>query len=228
MKNMKKKVVIIATMVLLLAVVLVMSVSTFAKYSTTATPSTNNATVAKWGFVLTADADELFGKEYGAATDNLASVVAAGSGVNVKAATGTTKNIVAPGTTGSATITVNGTAEVLAKLTISVTGTDISLTKDAATYNPIKWTLNDGSSDVVSNGTLAELNAYTATFAAGEEVNKTYTVTWTWALNNAATGIDGLSVDAADTMLATGATTGYTAVTDLSFEIGATIEQIQQ
>ena len=229
MKNMKKKVVIVAAMVLLLATVLVMSMSTFAKYTTAATPATNNATVAKWGFVLSANADNLFPNKYGAADANkIADAWADADDAKVSVVGASDAKVVAPGTTGSATITVSGSAEVRAQLSIGVTGTDISLTETATgkVYNPIVWTLKDGAT-VVATGSLADINDYVITIEAGQSVEKTYTVTWTWAFDNASTGIDGLSVDEADTMLASTAATGYTAVTNLSFTINATIDQIQ-
>ena len=231
MKNMKKKVIIIAAMVLLLATVLVMSMSTFAKYRTAATPASNSATVAKWGFVLTANADNLFPNQYGEAdAAEIADAWVTDEGVSVKGKDGAC--VVAPGTTGYATLTVNGTAEVRAKLSFSVSGNDIYLTKgdgdNAQTYNPIVWTLKEGDT-TLATGSLADITAHEVILEAGDVLsNKVYTLSWTWAFENAATGIDGLDANAADTMLASETLAeGYTANKTLSFTLDAAIEQIQ-
>ena len=55
---------IITAMVALIALVVGMGGYTFAKYFTSTGTHSNQATVAKWGFVLSANATNLFGEEY--------------------------------------------------------------------------------------------------------------------------------------------------------------------
>ncbi len=231
MKNMKKKVVIIAAMVLLLAAVLVMSISTFAKYTSTATTDANTATVAKWGLTIQADAAGLFGSEYGEA-DATTKLATTGTGVNVIADSA----VVAPGTTGFMTFTVTGTADVSAQVKFA-----LNMTSEIAldTYKPVKWTLHDGSSNVVTDGTVAQINEYfnsnpeALVIEQGEVVEATtYTLTWSWAFDNAAaSGVGELTGNQADTLLgqkANGEDIGaYTAVTEMSFTVSANFEQTQ-
>ena len=238
MKNMKKKVVIVAAMVLLLATVLVMSMSTFAKYTSTATPVSANATVAQWGLVANANAANLFPAKYGPAASNLADAWVDADAAKVSVADSGTAATVAPGTTGSVSFGVSGTAEVLAKVTITATGTDLVLTKGSETYSPIKWSLSKNGVAVAEyqNKTLAEIVTYLNTDAIDETIqpNSTvaaeYVLTWTWAFNNTdASGIAGLDGNAADTILgklAVGAVEGYSK-TDVSFGVTVAVEQIQ-
>ena len=184
--NKKKKMLVILSIVLMLTMVVGMGAFTFAKYVTTQTAG-DRADAAQWGFVITADASKLFGKDYtlsGAGTS--ATVVPTGSGVAVKA-TGT-GNVVAPGTTGSMTFSISGKAEVLAKVSLEKAATtDIHLD----TYYPVKWTLKENGTSVRTDVTLSE--ALTAlessvdgigSIAPGTEVNKTYVLSWTWAFDS--------------------------------------------
>lgn len=219
----RKKSVILAAIVLLLIAVLALGATTYAKYVTSQTVPTKQATVAKWGFTVTANADDLFSDAYNKGGKVDATVE--GAAVDVKAS-GLT---VAPGTSGSMTFSVIGSAEVLAKLTVTASGTDVSLTKteDSSVYNPVKWTLKQGDTAFVTDGTLVavveELNGITATYQPGAEaLSDEYEISWAWAF-------DGN--DEYDTILgqfANGTTVnGYTAVTGLSFSLTVSIEQIQ-
>lgn len=239
MKNMKKKVVIVAAMVLLLATVLVMSMSTFAKYTSSSTQSAN-ATVAKWGLVLKADTAELFGENYGAKNADGLSAVATGAGVNVVAS----EVVVAPGTTGSMSFDVDGTADVAAAVTFSITDvTEIALGDGTNTYYPVVWTLTTEAAPetVLKSGKLADIKAYFDTLGAvaipaGGTISTKYVLTWEWAFENSAassSGVGTLSCDQADTLLglkAAGETidAAYTtAQTSMSFTISANFVQTQ-
>ena len=194
--NKKTRGIIIAAMVLLLIAIMCFCGVTFARYITKSSVPTQQATVAKWGFVVSANAENLFGKGY-----NKGEIVAkpdeAGAVVDVKAATST----VAPGTKGEMTFGVTGSAEVLAQLKVAVkadTLKDISLTKGsgetAEVYNPIKWTLSSKSaadSDFTAvtdaeNKTLAEiveeLKKITAKIEIGQSFDTTYKLSWKWEL----------------------------------------------
>ena len=237
-KNTSKKArpLIIAVMVLLVGVVLCMGGFTLAKYITSTQNQSNQATVAKWGFVVTADATELFGSEYKGTGLAVTGSAATGT-VVVEANTENQNNLVAPGTTGSMTFTISGTAEVMSKLTIAATSTsDVVLTNgEGETYSPIKWTLKKG--DVVVEGCDGVqidtiVNKINALDDQDQEVAPnaqlqcagTYTLTWSWAFSN--------GNDALDTVLgqiANGSTVdGYTATTSIDFGLTISIEQIQK
>lgn len=227
--NRKKTVVIVA---LLLALVLLLGIGgyTLAKYITSGSGD-GTATVAKWGYTVSVDTSNLFGKNYKAnvVTDDT-------TAANLEVASSSDANVVAPGTTGSMTIEIKGTAEVASKLNIKVADVqEISLTYGSTTYNPVKWTLNDSEKDVVKDGTLAAVEAelnkvQDVEYNAGDTVNKTYTLTWTWAF-------DGGN-DAADTALGllaaekTATKVGEEDITasnlTVKFTITASIEQIER
>ena len=183
--NNKKKMLVILSIVLMLTMVVGMGAFTFAKYVTTHTAD-DQADTAQWGFVITADASDLFGTDYTlSGTGTSATVVPTGSGVAVKA-TGA-GNVVAPGTTGSMSFSISGKAEVLAKVSLELAATkDIHL--DA--YYPVKWTIRENGTSVCKNEKLSEaLKALKSSveepssIAPGTVVNKTYVLSWTWAFS---------------------------------------------
>ena len=184
--NKKKKMLVILSIVLMLTMVVGMGAFTFAKYVTTHTAD-DQANTAQWGFVITADASDLFGTDYTlSGTGTSATVVETGNGVAVKA-TGT-GNVVAPGTTGSMTFSISGKAEVLAQVSLEWTETaDIHL--DA--YYPVKWTITESVSGtpVCENAklfdALTELkSSVDGTIEPGTVVNKTYVISWAWAFDS--------------------------------------------
>lgn len=230
MENTKKrKSLIVVAMLLLLALIIGMSGFTFARYYTETGEKSNTATVAKWGFVLSATPDNMFGSEYKSAGTNISSTAGTGS-VNIQAAS----NVVAPGSTGTATFSVSGEAEVRAQVKISFVFNGISLTKDGETYDPIVWTLKKGDS-VVATG-ASDIEAYFNTNGVIEPGETTsvagdYTLVWEWAFNNeGASGITGLTANQADTILGKWAngdqTEGYTADLNLGLTVNMSIEQI--
>ncbi len=233
--NIKRKPIIFVAVLLMIAII-AMSAYTFAKYTTSTNVDSQSATVAKWGFTVSADATNLFASDYSVADEaTLATKVE--DGVAVDAA----DVVVAPGTTGSMSFSINGNSEVRAQLNVTATGTDVSLTKGEQTYNPVKWTLAkdntavSGCENVTLDTIVTYLNAMDETIEAGANYSKagSYTLTWTWAFTGADSGITGLSVDAADTILgqaAAGQTidTAYTAVTSISnFSLSISVDQIQ-
>lgn len=182
--NKKKKMLVIASIVLMLTMVVGMGAFTFAKYVTTHTAD-DQANTAQWGFVITADASDLFGTDYTlSGTGTSATVVPTGSGVAVKA-TGE-GNVVAPGTTGSMTFSISGKAEVLAKVSLVLAETkDIHLNN---AYYPVKWTITENGTSVCKNAklfdALTELKSKVdGTIEPGTVVNKTYVISWTWAFS---------------------------------------------
>ena len=134
------------------------------------------------------------------------------------------------------TITVNGKADVLAQLSIDVANDykDISLKEGEQPYKPIKWTLKknnaavDGVSDVTLETLVGKLNSTETTINAGDNIDDTYTISWSWPLDS--------SNDDADTVLgwySAGKTGNYNSsiytdiVNQIKLDLSVTIKQIQ-
>lgn len=193
-KNSNKKSVFVIALLLLLVAVIGFGGYTMSKYISSKSDN-GTASVAKWGFNVKADVTNVFGSNYemktGAASSTVTNETDA-TKLTVKAS-GTSK-LVAPGTTGSLTFGFGGTSEVLAKFTFDLQVNDISLayTKDGAagTYSPIKWTLNDGATNVVDKGTIEAVKGALnkeVTLNPGETLEeKNYTLTWVWDFESSA------------------------------------------
>jgi hypothetical protein len=123
-----KVTVIVAVLLALIIAIFAMAGTTFAKYVSKSS-TTNQATVAKWGYVVTVDGSNLFSDKYNDVNSDakLASYSSGDStAVVLKASSATdTKQRVAPGTTGNMTITISGRAEVLSNISVSVTTDDL-------------------------------------------------------------------------------------------------------
>lgn len=195
-KDNRKSIFVIGLLLLLVAVI-GFGGYTLSKYVTKKDAS-GSASVAKWGFTVSADAKNLLGQEYKYDGTN-STVNAGGDKVTVKSNT-SAGNIVAPGTTGSMTFTIGGTAEVKAKIAVDMKVTSDVVLKYKTTaapeetpveYYPVKWTLKktvgENTTTVVENRTLAQLKddlaTLNATVGAGEAYANaaTYTIEWAWA-----------------------------------------------
>lgn len=255
MKNNRKYLIVVA-MLVLLAVVLFMGGSTYAKYLTQKDVATEQATVAKWGYVITENAEKFFGTDYTKGEENTATVVADGSGASISAFS--TTKVVAPGASGFMTLDINGKAEVLSKITFTVTGglnesvrneqaEAIQLThaNGAAlnpVYEPIKWTVTSAGDTTLdnlpTNATLAQLETWleglNTEFAAvtpNTNINIELTISWVWAFeqqNNAYdTMLGDLATGDADLLTTKYATNTPVGVTVMNFNLNVTVEQIQ-
>ncbi len=194
----KNKMMRFASMVLVLTLLSTCAISgTFAKYTTTAS-GTDTARVAYWGFGSSGtDLDmDLFAASY--VTSGSENVKSSGS-----------DNVVAPGTSGTATFSFVTASDATKAPEVAYTFTvDATGTCGTNLVNELEFTL-DGAK-VGTNGTFSELltaiealagtNATNgvATYAPGElptafSNNTTHTIGWTWEFN----GND----DAADTTL---------------------------
>lgn len=234
-KNSNKKSVFVIALLLLLVAVIGFGGYTMSKYISSKSDN-GTASVAKWGFEVTANGNKLFGKEYKYDTVKKASVIKddTSATLTVQAATGNTSNLVAPGTTGSMTFSITGTAEVKSHVDINFTvNSDVVLkyTKDdvAGTYSPVKWTLKKDDV-VVTNGetrlenvTLAQiatvLNGYDADVAANETYAHAgnYTLEWAWAFDGTASNADADKLDTLLGMVATKAGATHNALTNEGF-----------
>ena len=206
-KDNRKSIFVIALLLLLVAVI-GFGGYTLSKYVTKKTAS-GSASVAKWGYTIDANADGLFGTKY-EFKDTNSVVTNATASLTVAASDDTTKKV-APGTTGSMTFSVTGTAEVLAQVTISITGNDVQLvytegndTTTEKTYAPIKWTLKKGDTPVagLENVSFEDLKTGLASYksdaiAPGATPNETYTLSWVWDFDDNGKGTN----DELDTLL---------------------------
>lgn len=238
-KSLTKKIVAGTGLALLLALVGYTGANTYAKYITSAEVQTQNATVAKWGVVVSASGVNAFSEKYsgtGLATAN-------SSGTSVSAA----GKVVAPGTTGSITFSITGSPEVASKVSIDLEIPQYVAVKDGANvvYEPIVWTLKqgtqvvDGAEKVTSKTIQEKVDGLSETYAPKANLSTTYgsyTLTWEWPIE---TGADEDAIaqnDIYDTFLGNngtdasteGITAGYTAHTNLEFNLTIEVEQIQQ
>ena len=223
-KDNRKSVFVIALLLLLVAVI-GFGGYTLSKYVTKKSES-GSASVAKWGYTIEAKADKLFGTKY--TFDKTNSVVTdSNTKLTVEASDAATKKV-APGTTGSMTFSVKGTAEVLAQLSISMTDVkDVKLVYKKGTdgaetaYTPVKWTLkkndtvvsvklneSDATATALSGVSLAAIQKGLATVSTitpnATEINDTYTISWVWDFENktaGATSEQKEETDSLDTLL---------------------------
>ena len=224
----QKRTATIASMAALLAVVLGMGGQTFAKYIETETATTPQATVAAFGLVTNVNAmGSMVNDTYtaGAISDDDASTASVlGSDI-----------VVAPGTSGSFSLTIDGVAEVRTKLDIVTSGNTVT----CDTYEPIRW-----STDGVSYVSFAEMrenleDMSNASINPGAGVNIDVTISWKWSFD----GTDSLPSDnLRDTVLGTAVSEGvktttpttftydgndYEVVTTLNFGLSVSLTQIQ-
>lgn len=244
-KTMKKGLTI-AALALLLGIVGYTGGNTFAKYITSNSVPATEATVAQWGYTVSVGAEKLWGTDY--VFDTNASVVTTDdNGVTVNSSD--TGKRVAPGTTGYTTLKVQGQAEVLSKLNVTSTVTDVELhstttlddpsTQDvdeSLVYSPIKWSISGdaiiGSENKLpvdlSNQTAADVADFLdklskTNIAAKTEINIDLTITWAWAFEGNNTYDTYLGLLAASKPV-----DGYTADLTTSYALSVTLEQLEK
>lgn len=221
-KNSNKKSVFVIALLLLLVAVIGFGGYTMSKYISSKTAD-GTASVAKWGFTVDAKATNLFGTEYKYDTDANTSISnsATGSVITVKAANGTT-NLVAPGTKGSMTFSITGSAEVRSRVAINLAVTNDVVLKyktssegETLEYAPVKWTLKkDGvvvthEETSLENVTLAQIATVLNGYGEDVAVNETYThagsytLEWAWAFDGTASNADANKLDTLLGMVAT-------------------------
>ena len=199
--NNGKRIVLIMLAILLIAAI-AFGAYTYSKYVTSKDGSTS-APVAKWGFTVTMQPGDADGDIFGFSQYYSNDGTAANAEANI--IDGASGNVVAPGTKGSFTFSVSGTAEVQAKITADLTVTnDVALVMEKKsesptnfTYNPVRFTLSKAGEggqytavDGGSNLTLKELEttveglfANDNTINPGEDAKGagTYKIEWAWA-----------------------------------------------
>lgn len=207
-KSKSSFIVLLAAILLCVAVVLGMGGYTYAKYISSRSVETQTANVAKWGYAVGVDSTNLFGDAYGTENGTVIEYPATDTvSVGVKA-NSSGSLVVAPGTTGSVTFSVVGSAEVRSKITIAANSdsnknyTTVTLTAGsgdgALSYEPLKWTLKsstDGSTytaveggDGVSLAAIIEkmngLSGDLADIAPNTSENLYYELSWAWAFTD--------------------------------------------
>ena len=174
-KTKTKRLVILLAMLALIVFMVALGGTTFAKYITSQKVDTKTATVAKWGFVVKADGSKLFSEQY---NHNVA-VKADAEKIDIQAASDT----LAPGSSGKVVFGVEGSAEVLANISIEATGTkDVYLfgegygTSTTDAYYPVKWTLKTASTEAgLASATGTSYNNLAAAIAAVNAIKISYT-----------------------------------------------------
>lgn len=177
----KEKVMLIFSLLILLcAVVLFQMSSTYAKYNT-AVKGNDSARVAHWNINTTNNIGDLFASSY----------------TNIAPGT-EEQGIIAPGTSGSYSFTIDGDVETSYTLSINAAGVD-EVNGAVEGYNPIQYSFtrpNKGD-DKATNPTIttskmsfAELKEAISTIDDGSQIHKpgtlggdTYTIGWTWEID---------------------------------------------
>ena len=163
---MKKKIAMLAVLVMAVIASAYSVSGTYAKYTTTST-GTDSAIVAKWGINATTNVD-VFKASYSEGEPSYVDVVS-----------GDSTDVVAPGTKGSFNYQLSGTPEVNYTINVDLTGSEDNTGR-------IVWSL-DGS----EVGNLTQLQTAINTlyngkvFAAGTASNNNHEIGWEWKFEEA-------------------------------------------
>jgi hypothetical protein len=240
MKN--KKILTMISTGLMASLVVGMGAMTYSKYITSTTLPTQQATAAKWGFVVTADASGLFANAYDNATPEstkvASKVVASDDEVSVKADSG--RIIVAPGTTGSMSIAISGQAEVMAALNVTANATTEEFGIADLNYHPIVWTVTGGSLNTSGSldDVLAALAGTSTTINPGDDKGATYIISWSWPFDSTKNDVYDTAIGYKSAGKTYAQISQYISeavsedqydsiVSDIKFDLSVSIEQIQ-
>ena len=157
---MRKRLSILAVLLLAVAISAYSVGGTYAKYTSNFTGASSTARVAKWAFEV---------NDTAATTTFAFNLFETVNDANVK--TGTSENIIAPGTTGSFDIKLENLSEVNAEYTVNYTITNSAGIPVEFSINGTDWTTG------LSNVAATPIN-YGA--------DTTITVQWRWAFTGAA------------------------------------------
>ena len=122
-----------------------------------------------------------------------------------------TSDVVAPGTGGSFTITLDGTAEVRAAININLTGSPVSYSGGGESYEPIKWSVGEktGLTFAGLQGEISSFNSSNSSINPGTSIKeKSLTISWAWDFND-----NNDEVSKKDTLLGRMAAAGTDATT---------------
>lgn len=228
-----KKFLAVIAIALMLCLIGGMGAMTYSKYVTTNESGSQSATAAKWGYVINISSDNLFGSDYKKGdAESLATVVESGNGVAVRASADS--KVVAPGTSGSITITITGSAEVLAQLKIVA---EIESEISCGDYKPVKWTISEDGASAEDMNFVDNKCEKTEKLSATGSSSKTYTISWKWEFegNNTKDTLIGYKANGTtyenlpEEFINPDISSEYSAIsTSLKFKLTATVEQIQE
>ena len=223
-----KKIALVAVFVMLIFVFAFGGYS-FAKYTTKGT-GTDSASVAAWGIKVTANKTGNFKTQYASADGTL----------QVSASDSTT--VVAPGTSGSMTLAISGSAEVAVGVKMEFSATKDIFAKYGTDkeYHPLKFKLSvTGKDAALAEGSLNQIANYVAdlgdkyigTYGVNYNFDSApvvYTLSWEWAFfTDADTDILDTAIAANDTT----AMVGEDAVSEINQEVkftwALTVDQIE-
>lgn len=176
----EKVLVVFAILVLILATTMLTISNTSAKYITSAN-GTDSARVAHWNINTTNNIKDLFASSYTNVTPGSEE-----------------QGVIAPGTSGTYSFTIDGDVETAYTLSIIASGSD-EVNGAVSDYNPIKYSFtkpNTGDNKeskptiTTDNMTFEELKSAINGIDDGKQVHKagslsgdTYTIGWTWELD---------------------------------------------
>ena len=214
----QKKTATLVGMFGLLALVLGMGGQTYAKYISNETVQATGATVAKWGLIVdTVDEDKIWGAKYAVDSGTTAKVTQNNTGLVVNATSD--KKIVAPGTSGAMSITVDGVSEVKAKITIVV---DFTKQIHHGTYYPFSWTV--GTEEFKNIEATDVTKTYEVTPSSDDFTQIVFPISWEWALTGQGQN-DTLDTELGNMAKAGAAESGSSI--DVEFSVTVTMEQVQ-
>ena len=166
----------IAVLVLALALITCCFVgTTFAKYASEATGTSNTATVAKWS--IDVNGDEIAVASTGSPATVDFDIFDTAWSTNGSSEDNVADGVVAPGTSGSFNFEVTNNSEVTAKYYVT-----FALVENAKNV-PIEYSLNgtDGWTKDVATLSMTEGNAVELEFSDAPTADKTVSLYWRWA-----------------------------------------------
>lgn len=192
------------------------------------------ASATAWGFNVDFDGSKMFSKYYQGGVSAEAGLENDDYAVRAQAE-GT---VVTPDTSGKMVLTITGSSEVKAKVTMSASGSDVKLSYSSVEYLPIKWTLtvsdNGVETKLLNRGSfqqiISTLNSYEHTISAATETNLIYTISWEWPYENGSTDGEKALYNELDTVFAAYSAgkpidAKYTVDPELDFSFSVTVEQ---
>lgn len=211
-----------------------------AKYISSDTGDTPQASVTRWGFTANINGDNMFGEHYvGGEIETDTTLDDYSYDVRAKAES----TVIAPDTSGYMSFSVQGSAEVDAQVVLRASGGDVKVIVNEGgnkyEYRPIRWSLDviDGANvtNEINNGTLEQLlermEELNPIIKAGNVVDVEYRITWAWPLETGSTPAEIERNNTLDSVIAAylaGYTidSKYTVSASLNFEFIAAVEQV--
>ena len=211
----------------------------YARYSNQSDNDTPQASVSKWELNIEVDGSSMFSEYYAGGV--IASPGSANDEYDVRADASST--VMTPDTSGELTVRVTGSAEVDARIILDATCVSPNVKYNDGvnnvTYEPVLWTLDrivDGvETNLLTNGTAAQLvsavDSSNYTVKAGTDSEIVYRIRWQWPLETGATPAEKTKNNELDSILAASMAgysvdAKYTVTATVSFDITATLEQV--